>query len=239
MRMEAIGSVADQSRNSLLLGLTDVDRARLLNASIPVELKSGELLFRHDDPAVDVLFPESGVISMVACTGEGGQVESGVVGREGALGLTEALARAPIYARATVQIPGHAWRTPADACRAVFGSDPARRLVEAYAQAMLAEARQSIACQTFHRLEARLARWLLECRERGELGAELPLTQEFMAVMLGVQRTSVNAVMASLERRGAVWTGRARIRILDVPTLEDAACDCRRALQRHRKALGF
>lgn len=238
MRVEALGSVADQPRNSLLLGLGENARAQLLDASSMVELGGGELLFRHDDPVIHVLFPESGVISMVACTSEGGQVESGVVGREGALGLTEALALAPIYARATVQIPGRAWRTPAEVCREVFGAGPARRLVEAYTQAMLAEARQSIACQTFHRLEPRLARWLLECRERGELGVELPLTQEFMAIMLGVQRTSVNAVMASLERRGAVWTGRARVRILDIQALEDAACDCRRAIQRHRSALG-
>jgi CRP-like cAMP-binding protein len=227
----------EEVRNRFLHGLRPRERRRLLSASTRLELTLGQVLYRPNDPTEHIWFPERGIISMIAAV-EGGQVESGVIGAEGALGLIEALTCAPMFPLATVQSPGLAWRAPAELCRELFAADPGRTLVDEYAQAMLAEARQSIACQAYHRLEPRLARWMLECRERGELGEELQLTQEFLSIMLGVQRTSVTAALASLEQRGLVRTGRARVRLLDLTGLEAAACDCRRKILDYRRQIG-
>ncbi|HEX2559968.1 Crp/Fnr family transcriptional regulator [Phenylobacterium sp.] len=235
---ETAAKQADEVRNRFISRLGEAERRRLLSASRKVELIAGQILFHRSEPTDHIYFPERGIISMVAVTSDGGQVESGVVGSEGALGLVEAMTCSPMFPTATVQAAGQAWIAPAEICREVFALEPGRTLVQEYAQAMLAEARQSIACQAFHRLEPRLARWLLECRERGELGDELHLTQEFLSIMLGVQRTSVTAALASLEQRGLLRTGRARVRLFDVEGLEAAACECRGLIQAYRKQIG-
>jgi CRP-like cAMP-binding protein len=235
---ETAAKQTDEIRNRFINRLGDAERRRLLSASRMVELIAGHILFNRSESTEHVYFPERGIVSMVAVTSNGGQVESGVVGCEGALGLVEAMTCSPMFPTATVQAAGLAWVAPAELCREVFASEPGRTLVEEYAQAMLAEARQSIACQAFHRLEPRLARWLLECRERGELGDELHLTQEFLSIMLGVQRTSVTAALASLEQRGLLRTGRARVRLFDIEGLEAAACECRRLIQNYRTQIG-
>lgn len=239
--MAAFETAAKQTedvRNRFIIRLGEAERRRLLSAARKVELVAGHVLYHRAETTEHVYFPERGIISMVAVTNDGGQVESGVVGCEGALGLIEAMTCSPMFPTATVQAGGLAWIAPAELCREVFSSDPGRTLVEEYAQAMLAEARQSIACQAFHRLEPRLARWLLECRERGELGDELQLTQEFLSIMLGVQRTSVTAALASLEQRGLLRTGRARVRLCDINGLEAAACECRGLIQSYRQQIG-
>lgn len=239
--MAAFDTAAKQTedvRNRLIARLGEDERRRLLSASRKVELVAGHVLYHRSEAVEHVYFPERGIISLVAVTSNGGQVESGVVGAEGALALVEAMTCSPMFPLATVQAAGLAWIAPAELCREVFTLEPSRTMVEEYAQAMLAEARQSIACQAFHRLEPRLARWLLECRERGELGDELLLTQEFLAIMLGVQRTSVTAALASLEQRGLLRTGRARVRLSDLPGLEAAACECRSLIRAYRSQIG-
>ena len=235
---ETAAKQVEDVRNRFIGRLGEAERRRLLSAARKVELVAGHILYHRAETTEHVYFPERGIISMVAVTSDGGQVESGVVGCEGALGLVEAMTCSPMFPTATVQVAGLAWIAPADLCRDIFSLEPGRTLVEEYAQAMLAEARQSIACQAFHRLEPRLARWLLECRERGELGDELQLTQEFLSIMLGVQRTSVTAALASLEQRGLLRTGRARVRLFDVKGLEAAACECRGLIQSYRKQIG-
>lgn len=235
---ETAAKQSDEVRNRFITRLGEAERRRLLSAARKVELIAGQVLYHRTEATEHVYFPERGIISMVAVTRDGGQVESGVVGCEGALGLVEAMTCSPMFPTATVQAAGQAWIVSAELCREVFGVEPGRTLVEEYAQAMLAEARQSIACQAFHRLEPRLARWLLECRERGELGDELQLTQEFLSIMLGVQRTSVTAALASLEHRGLLRTGRARVRLLNAEGLEAAACECRKLIQTYRTQIG-
>ena len=107
-------------------------------------------------------------------------------------------------------------------------------MVWRYAEIMLAEARQSVVCQAMHSVEGRCARWLLESRDRSGVGDRLPLTQEYLAAMLGVQRTTVNPIAGALQRRGLIQYSRGRIDILDAEGLQRAACDCRRVLPEHR-----
>jgi hypothetical protein len=173
-----------------------------------------------------VFFPETGLESLVATTAEGGLVETGVVGIEGAVGITETLANAPFYPVANTQVAGRALRVPARDCRAVFSKEPARSLVDRYAQFLLAEARQSVACQAFHPLDRRLARWLWECHQRAGVGNEIPLTHEFMATMLGSRRASVTEALPKLVPAG-VRTSRGKVIIDDLAALANYACECR------------
>jgi CRP-like cAMP-binding protein len=99
-------------------------------------------------------------------------------------------------------------------------------LIERYAQFMLAEARQSVACQAFHPLDRRLARWLWECYQRSGVGSELPLTQEFMATMLGNRRASVTEALPKLVPAG-IRSSRGKIIVDDPPALANYACECR------------
>ena len=214
-----------QSRNALITALDPSDQQILLRSGTLVDLNHGQEFCRPGSAIDYVFFPESGLESLVATTAEGGMVETGVVGIEGAVGLTEALADAPFYPLANTQVAGQAWKVPVRDCRAVFGKEKMRILLERYAQFLLAEARQSVACQAFHPLDRRLARWLWECYQRAGLGEEIPITHEFMATMLGSRRASVTEALPKLVP--AVSTARGKIIIDDPAALANYACECR------------
>jgi CRP-like cAMP-binding protein len=217
--------VARQTRNALIQALSEEDRNTLLRNASLVDLRHGEAFLRPGSSIEWVFFVERGLESLVTSTNEGAFVETGVVGIEGAVGITEALADAPFFPLANTQVEGNAWRVPARDCRAVFAKDPARTLVDRYAQFLLAEARQSVACQAFHPLDKRLARWLWECHQRSGIGSELPLTQEFMATMLGNRRASVTEALPKLGP--AVRTARRKVIVEDPAALASYACECR------------
>jgi CRP-like cAMP-binding protein len=183
-----------------------------------------------------VFFPERGLESLVIMTTEGGVVETGVVGIEGAVGLTEALAEAPFFPTANTQVAGQAWKVPVNDCRTVFAQGSARMLVERYAQFLLAEARQSVACQAFHQLDRRLARWIWECHQRSGVGNELPLTHEFMSTMLGSRRASVTETLPKLVPAG-IKTVRGKVIVDDPEALANYACECRGYIQKLRDEL--
>jgi|KBSMisStaDraftv2_1062788.scaffolds.fasta_scaffold320750_2 CRP-like cAMP-binding protein len=214
-----------QTRNALIQALSESDQSALLRNATLVSLQIGENFCQPGSTVEWVFFPEHGLESLVASTSDGAIVETGVVGIEGAVGLTEALANAPFFPVANTQVEGDAWKVPARDCRAIFAKEPARSLVDRYAQFLLAEARQSVACQAFHPLDKRLARWLSECYERSGIGNELPLTQEFMATMLGNRRASVTEALPKLVP--AVRTARGKVIVDDPAALANYACECR------------
>ncbi len=214
-----------QTRNALITALDPRDQELLLRNATLVDLEHGQEFCRPGSEINYVFFPETGLESLVATTAEGGIVETGVVGIEGAVGLTEALAEAPFYPLANTQVSGQAWKVPARDCRAVFGKNGMRILLERYAQFLLAEARQSVACQAFHSLDRRLARWLWECYMRAGVGKEIPITHEFMATMLGSRRASVTEALPKLVP--SVSTARGKIIIDDPAALANYACECR------------
>lgn len=173
-----------------------------------------------------VYFVERGVVSLVVFTGDGHAVESGVVGREGAVNAFEALHDLPAFGLATVQVAGQALGMSAAHLRRIAHRDWPLLDALTRAQAVfMVQARQSAACNATHVLEARLARWLLQTHDR--VGSDtLALTQEFMAIMLGVQRTSVTATIGSLSAMRLIEHQRGTIKILDLPALKETACDC-------------
>ena len=158
-----------------------------------------------------------------------------MTGSEGALGLAEACASGRAGVDGVVRIDGRACRAPADLCRKVFSSDPdAISLAWKLNEFQLFETRQSCLCQTLHPVEARCSRWLLETQKLSGGRDPLPLTQEFLATLLGVQRTTVSAIASQLQNAGLIAYSRGRLRILDERGLEKRACECLQVIQAQR-----
>ena len=177
-----------------------------------------------------------GIISLLVVAKDGGSVETATVGREGAVGLHAALGKRLSFTRATTQISGRCStiRAPIFA-QFVQEHAPLRDLITRYTEVLLAEAQQLAACNAVHDAPARLCRWLLQCADR--IGDELPLTQELIAQMLGVRRTTVTILAQTLQQEGAIKYARGRIRILDRERLEHGACECYAILQQEKLPL--
>ena len=225
----------DRPDNALLRSLSDEDYERLRPHLQEVQLDLGDVVHAMSDPVTYVCWVERGLLSIVSSSMEGQSVETSMVGREGASGLVEACGRGVSYLTVLVQIEGRGFRTRASVVRELAESSSGfREMLWNYTELMLAESRQAAVCQAMHSVEGRCARWLLESRDRSALGDRLPLTQEYLAAMLGVQRTTVNPIASGLQRRGLIQYSRGRIDIVDAPGLERSACDCRRVLTEHR-----
>jgi CRP-like cAMP-binding protein len=224
--------------NRLLAALAPHELGRLAPHLERVELRRGAVLHEPPGELAEVWFPEGCVISVVVVVSGGGLAESAVIGREGVAGLADALGSRRASARCLVQVPGPALRLELDRLAAAHEASPIlRRLLAWYVQAFLAEVMVSAACHALHAAATRLARWLLLVQDRAGLGAELPLTQEFLALMLGLQRTTVTETASALQRAGLIAYRRGRLEIRDRPGLEAAACGCYRTISDAHAAL--
>jgi CRP-like cAMP-binding protein len=217
---------AAQHPNQLLASLPAADFERLRPHLKPFEMTHGDLLFDTGDPVVWVYFPHSGVISLVVGLGDGQLIEAAMVGRDGAVGGSAALDGQVALNRGIVQIEGQASILDVPTLRKHAAQSTAfRTALIRHEQALFAQAQQSAACNASHTVEARLARWLLRSRELS--GANmLGLTQEFVAQMLGVRRTSVSLVANALQDAGLIRYRRGRIEITDMAGLRAASCEC-------------
>lgn len=214
-----------ETENRLILELPEDDRAALLEAGAPFTFAPGETLCESGRIPGAVEFIETGVVSAVVVVEDGHMVESYMVGREG---VTHPLMRfdQPCYSRLFGQIPGSGLRVDAPTMTALARERSAiAEMLSAYSQRLMGELEQSTACNALHRTERRFAKWLLRCHDRLD-GDVLNLTQEFLASMLGAQRTTVNEAAQQLQDIGAIRYSRGRIRIMDRPALEGAACEC-------------
>jgi CRP-like cAMP-binding protein len=213
--------------NRLLAALPKKEAARLqpLLERMPFGLRG--IVYERDQPISHVLFPTSGVYSLVIEMRNGGAVEVGTIGNEGLVGTPVFLGagRSPI--RAFCQVPGEALRMTADDFRreAVGRSGPLQELVRRYTQALVTQISQTVACNHLHSVQERMCRWLLMTHDR--VGAdEFLLTQEFLAQMLGVRRPSVSVVAGLLFQSGLIRYVRGRMTIRNRKGLEKEACEC-------------
>jgi CRP-like cAMP-binding protein len=212
--------------NTLLAALPRKDYLGLLPGLEPVTLKFGEVLHEPGVPIRHVYFPIDCVISLLTTVEAHHALEVGLVGHEGMVGISLALGTDVSSVRALVQATGTAMRMNAARFHETFQQClPLQRELYRYAYAKLALARQTVACNAFHAVEARLARWLLMTSDRAR-SEEFFLTQTFLADMLGVRRTTVNEAARPLRRRKLISYSRGKIRILDRKRLEAAACGC-------------
>ncbi len=213
-------------RNSLLTAFGDAAIRAISGNLSESGLVVGRVISERGGRVTDVYFPSSGVFSIVTLMRDGQAVESLTVGREGAVGLAAALGEPVSEARIVVQIAGTAWRISADRLRDAAQRHPIiTDVAMRYSQVTVALLHQAAACNALHDVGPRLCRWLLTCEDRIS-DHVVPLTQEFLAMMLGVQRTSVTAAAQSLQRKGLIQYQRGRITILDRAGMEAMACEC-------------
>ena len=225
----------DRPNNTLLRALGDDDWERLRPQLREIELRLGDVVMTPGDPVERVIWPESGLLSIVYSSEEGHSVETSMVGIEGAGGLVEACGSGLSYLTVLVQMEGRGYAAPPAAVRDLFErSADFRDRVVRFSEAQFAEARQSVVCQAMHEVEERCARWILEARDRGGYTGPLSMTQEYLAAMLGVQRTTVTPIAGALQRRGLIRYSRGRVEVVDAEGLEKVACVCRRSVAAHR-----
>ena len=218
--------------NRLLNALSPEDHSLLTPHLTLVELEKGRLLYDPGDEIDTVYFPHNTVISLMTLMRNGAAIESATIGREGALGLMSAVAPRQSLSRAIIQVGGRASRMSAAALHDAWTkSAHLRDLVDRHTDALYGHAIQSVACNALHSVEARFCRWLLSCRDRIDVDT-VSLTQEFLADMLGVQRTTVTAVAGALQAKGLIRYRRGVVDILDRAGLEAMTCECYGAVRR-------
>jgi len=212
--------------NFLLSALTSDDLAALASGLVEVSLSPGQVLFEPGDAVDAVYFPGSACVSIVTLMKDGKAVETSTVGRESAAGLMDAITERPARARIFAQIGGGAMRLPAAIYRARLVASPALlRLTLLHLRANAVQAEQGVACNASHDVQGRLARWILMTQDR--VGADVfPLTQEYMAVMTGVQRSTVSIMAGALKKAGVIDYSRGALKVLDRQALLLHACEC-------------
>jgi CRP-like cAMP-binding protein len=226
---------ADQAfaGNRLLSTFAREARALLEPYGEMIDLGSGEIVLQRGEQVRSSLFPiGSTMISMTVELNGGRSAEVASIGREGALGGIVSCGQAPAYSRAQVLVPGEAFRIPMTALEDAKNRSPfIANLFCRFSDYLLAQVMQSAVCNTFHSIPERSARWLLHAQDRA--GDRIELTQEAFAGLLGVQRTTVNAVVQELSSEGLVATGRGTIRVVDRVGLKRRSCECYDRLEEH------
>jgi len=212
--------------NALLAGLSASDASALQPHLKPLHLSQKTVLFEAGDRISTVYFPTSAVVSLVVTLASGEMTEAAMVGKDGAIGIASALDGKLALCSAVVQLAGDALVCDSAAFRgAALQSENLISKIMRHEQTLFAQAQQSTACMANHEIDARLCRWLLRARDLSG-SDQLPFTQEFLAEMLGVRRTSVTTVARTLQEAGIIRYSRGRIEIVDVEGLRDSACEC-------------
>ena len=226
--------------NRLLAALPVADYARIqphlhMNTGV-----TGRTLQEHGAPVTDVYFPNGGVFSVTTEMRDGALVEVATVGIEGMLGIGVFLGDRSGAGRTFQQVPDGPFpsMTVGRFAKESTTAGPFRDVVALYAQANLLQIMQGTACNALHDVTQRCCRWLLQTQDR--VGSrEFLLKQEFLAIMLGVQRPTVTLVMGKLQDSGLIATRYGRIRVLKRRSLENAACECHEVIRAHFQRLGL
>ncbi|OFW34536.1 MAG: hypothetical protein A3G76_13505 [Acidobacteria bacterium RIFCSPLOWO2_12_FULL_65_11] len=205
-----------------------------------VRLKRGESIFRAHEPLHTAYFPVTGVISLLTHLTDGKTLELGLVGKDGMAGVALLPGVNTMPFDGTVQVAGTALRLTAEALKQMVREPgPIHELLGRYAYSVFALGVQTAACNNFHSLKKRTARWLLMLHDLAE-NAEFPLTQNTLALMLGVRRPSVTIAARALQRAGLVDYRHGRMRIRNRRGLEAASCECYRVIrQEQQRLLGY
>ena len=223
----------DQStiRNEILSSLPAEDFGLLSPYLKSVDLPLKKALIVPDEPIRHVYFPDQGVASMLALLEGGGSVEVGMIGREGMVGIHVLLGADTVTQECVVQIPGAGWRMEVAAFReAAVQSRSLSASLHRYTMTFLLQVSQTAACNAMHHIDERLARWLLMTHDRAD-GDQLPLTHEYLSVMLAVRRSGVTIAAGVLQKAGIIQYASGHITILNRDALELSACECYRTVK--------
>jgi CRP-like cAMP-binding protein len=224
----------DQQGNNLIAALRAADRGLLLGDASEIEAAAGDVLYEPGDDVRHVYFPRGpALVSFLVVFDDGETVETALIGREGAVGGIVSRGRLPAFARTIVQHPGALYRLETARLEQAKDASPAiRSLFARYADCVMAQMFQAVACSARHSIEARTARWLLAAQDRTG-GPRIPITQERLAQVLGVGRSYVGRVVGSLRAAGALLPRHGALEIRDTARLRAASCDCDDAVRAH------
>jgi CRP-like cAMP-binding protein len=197
-----------------------------------VELRHGDIIAETQASIQKVFFPHAGIISCVVELIDGGAIETGMIGRDGEYGAGPALDHKVSLNHVVIQVAGSASVLGADKLRNAAQENPSiRQMLMDYEQFFLAQVQQTAACNAAHDVPSRACKWLLRMQKL--VGDDLLLTQEFLAQMMGVQRSSVTAVAVALQEEGLISYSRGRIHIIDLQKIQQRACECDAAINSH------
>jgi CRP-like cAMP-binding protein len=217
-------------RNRLLQQLDRQDAAALQSALQHIKLEYGKVLYQAGQPIEFVYFPLAGVISMVKTMSDGSAAEVATIGNEGMAGSPVLIRSRAGGTSVHVEVPGEALPMPARAFRETAGrSPPLQKLIQRFGFALFNQVTQVAACNHFHDVEQRTARWLLMVQDRMPSDS-FPLTHEVLSLMLGVRRSSVTVAAGRLSHAGLIEYRRGQISITDRAGLEKRSCECYRAI---------
>ncbi|HWS99852.1 MAG TPA: Crp/Fnr family transcriptional regulator [Pyrinomonadaceae bacterium] len=213
--------------NRLLAALPRSEQKQLLPKLERVPLAIGDILYEPDEPIRHTYFPYQGVVSVLSLLEGRSSIEVGTVGNEGVAGVTIFLGVDSSPNRAVVQVPGEAMKMKASDFKEAVKKDGSkfRELVQLYAYVLLTRLSLSVACNRFHNVEKRLARWLLAIQDRVQSN-EILLTQEYISQMLGAHRPHVTKAAGNLQNGGVVRFSRGKIIIVNRRGLEKVSCGC-------------
>lgn len=221
-------SAQADERNRLLRDLEPKTYARLMDELESVELSAKQALWSPNSPIKSIYFPRTCVVSLIVPAGDDKPIEAATVGNEGFLGVPVALGANSTNMMALAQVPGVALRLPTATFRAFMAEeDGLRTAALAYAHTLLEQTAQTVACNRRHELSERCARWLLMTHDR-VAERRFSLTQDFLAIMLGVRRASVTVAAGMLQRAGLIRYSRGLVEVLNREGLEAASCECYR-----------
>jgi len=222
--------------NFILSRLEPNVAARLQPHLSVIYLRHGQVLADTHQHVQKVYFPHSGIISSVVELSDGGSIESGMIGNDGAFGAGQALDGRVSLNRVVIQVPGTASVIECGRlCELALALPVLRALLMKYEQFFFAQVQQAVACNAVHNVEKRTCKWLL--RMHHLVGDDLPLTQEFLAEMMGVRRTSVTGVASDLQKQGMITYRRGHIHINDLERVREHACECDEAIHSHHRRI--
>ena len=218
--------------NMILAALPQEERDHLQQYLGFVLVKPGEVFWEPNQPITSVYFPTSGMVSLVAVMRNGATAEVGITGREGFIGIPILFGARHCSVRATAQSEGSGFRVGAELFQHILHQTPhLEHMLRRYAHSQVMQLAQGAACNCLHQIPQRLARWLtMSCDRSGS--DVLPLTQEFLAQMLGCRRSSVTSAIGQLQKAGVLRPEHGRVRILDREKLERRACECYGVMKR-------
>ncbi len=225
------------SGNLLLASLSENDAAALRPHLKTVHLEDEMILFEAGSGIADIYFPTGAIVSLVVGLSSGELIEAAMVGKDGVVGASAALGGNIPGNRGIVQLGGPAMMCKVSELKsAALQSQALLSTLFRHEQTVYAQASQSAACMAAHQVEARLCRWLLRARDLAGTD-DLQFTQEFLAEMLGVRRTSVTLHASTLQRAGMIKYSRGRIQILDVEAIQETVCECYGTVKSYYQAL--
>ena len=223
---KTVRSISGKSTNRLLTSLPDKDYQNLLGNSERIELVYGKTLYKAGAVIRHVYFPESGIVSLLSAVDGDQTLEVGIVGNEGMIGIPAFLGATTSNNIALVQGAGFAIRmTTADFVKECETSNKLQQVLKRFVQSLMAQTAQSAACNRFHPVESRMARWLLMTNDRMKTGT-FQITQDFLSNMVGVRREAINKTARGFDERGLITYHRGTLSIINVNGLKAVACNC-------------